>query len=693
MIYGNNFLPTIPGRWTLSNSTMTEGKITINAGGWAAAFINEDDISQIPASLRLTIIANTYTDAYTPTNFVDIAIMTDNESHINIMCPIVDTGNGIYTADLELYETKFEEFRITIRSVYGMEVTSWSLAAPIGGDNTEIINELRGELPRLLYDYNKMPITITQPERTIALISAWLVKDTDLNGHIQLTYTATHSTQLIIRCKANDISELFTPILYDIKPGRGSIGIPHAYLEKKVGYHTFTVSAQVVEGSITFATRAIIYTIDGGHLASRVQDVGMDVRDIAMARRVQDKEPSYIYAIGVDDDAVTVKARPYSEIANTAWEPRLLIGASKTAAIEFDGDWDRSKAKWRFITHEVPWVIWTDLADTLYARLWDNEATKSQLATNVVQVKALRGWKTLEAENKDQGIVVAYIKTDGKAYYRRYVQRLDLTYFWTSEEILTQFTDEITSIDLFLANDYRLGITVTLITGITHWLLTPRNYSALSTGPAGVVALDHSDISIKVVPTEIVTKENKGPSETVEILDFASRLAFYINEGPPLPAKQVRLQATNGYVVNSRKFVVEFNYPVSFWTTLNRLSMVQDLGLTEVTVDGHTVTFETDRDLDTKGFMIRIGGGTLVAATTNNFSEVYQGNDLWIRGTDEPILETIRLDYCNITASFVLTEAQVYEQPVFEKDTIRLDYIEDSIIFDITIIEVGIQPI
>lgn len=692
MDYSNSFIPKIPSRYTLDKATMTESLIELQPGGSVSIRLSAEDTQTAPENMRLTIMADKYTDAYNPEAFVDIQITNTNISY-RFLNPIVDTSNGFYITELALDSKEdYTDFVFTIRSAYAMKILSWELAGP-ASTSEEYIEEMRKELPRLLKDYNEMPYLVGQAETTVCLISAFLVKNTDLNGHLQVSYRATEDCQVIMRAKDNDVTELFSPVVIDIKAGRGSLDIPHAYVEKFIGYHTFTCTLQVTNGMLKIPTRAVLYTVDGGHLAERVMDVGMDVRDIAMARRVQDKEPSYIYAIGVDDDVVAVRARPYNEVANTAWEPRLSVGGGKTAAIEFDGDWDRSTAAWRFITHEVPWVIWTDLNNTLYARLWDSENTKSQLATNVVQVKALRGWKTLEAENKDQGIVVAYVKTDGKAYYRRYVQRLDLTYYWTSEETLTQFTDEVVSIDLFLANDYRLGITVTLITGITHWLLTPRNYSALSTGPAGVIAMDYSDISLQVIPTEIVTKENKGPSETVEILDFASRQAFYINEGPPLPVKPVRLQATNGYVVNNRRFVVEFNYPVSFWTTLNRLSMVQDLGLTEVTADGHTVTFETDRDLDTKGFMIRIGGGTLVAATTNNFSEVYQGNDLWIRGTDEPILETIRLDYCNITASFVLTEAQVYEQPVFEKDTIRLDYIEDSIIFDITIIEVGVQPI
>lgn len=486
MIYGKNFLPTIPGRWTLSNSIMTEGKMTINAGGWTAAFIEEDDISLIPASLRLTIIANTYTDAYTPTNFVDISIMTDNESHINIMCPIVDTGNGIYTADLELYETKFEEFRFTIRSVYGMEVTSWSLAAPIGGDNTEIINELRGELPRLLYDYNKTPITITQPERTIALISAWLVKDTDLNGHIQLTYTATHSTQLIIRCKANDISELFTPILYDIKPGRGSIGIPHAYLQKKVGYHTFTVSAQVEEGTITFATRAIIYTIDGGHLASRVQDVGMDVRDIALRRTAEEREPSWIYAIGIDDGEAMVKARPHSDVAATAWEPQLAIGESKEAAIEFDGLWElKDSGQWWFNTDNDPWIFTVNTAGVLSGQLWDDVSTNIQLATDVSKISAVMGWRNPVYTDLDQGMIIAYIKTDGLVHYRNYcVQQKDIiSKGWEKERQLEEFTGVASSLTAFRTNDYRVGFAIVDDNGDSTNILSVRNWAGMGITP------------------------------------------------------------------------------------------------------------------------------------------------------------------------------------------------------------------
>lgn len=484
MIYGKNFLPTIPGRWTLANSTMTDSKMTINAGGWTAAFIEQEDISLLPESMRLTIITSEYTDAYNPANFVDISIITETEEYIEITCPIVNTGNGVYTADIELRESEYTQFRVVIRSMLGMEVTSWRLAAPIGGDNTAIIEELRGELPRLLYDYNTTPLTVDHKERTIALVSAWLVKDTDLNGHIQLTYTATHNTRLHIRCKGNDVSELFTPVIYDITPGRGSIGIPHAYLQKKVGYHTFTVSAQVEEGAITFATRAIIYTIDGGHLASRVQDVGMDVRDITLRRTAEEREPSWIYAIGIDDGEAMVKARPHSDVAATAWEPQLTIGESKEAAIEFDGLWElKDSGQWWFNTDNDPWVFWVDNNNILWSQIWDDEGTKFQLAEDVVKISSVMGWRNPTFIDQDQGMIMAYIKSDGLAYYRNYCILPVGEKTWEIERNIEQFKSTAVDIYTFRTNDYRVGFSILDVGGNTTTLLTERNWAGMAITP------------------------------------------------------------------------------------------------------------------------------------------------------------------------------------------------------------------
>jgi hypothetical protein len=123
------------------------------------------------------------------------------------------------------------------------------------------------------------------------MIQAKLLNDNNFNGHLQLTYNSTEDTELTIRIKDNAVSELFTPLHYKIKTGKGSIGIPHAYLDKYAGIHTLTATAQVTNGSLYFDTRSIIYTVDGAFLVGRDIIIDMDLCDIALKRTEDDEEP------------------------------------------------------------------------------------------------------------------------------------------------------------------------------------------------------------------------------------------------------------------------------------------------------------------------------------------------------------------------------------------------------------------
>jgi len=144
---------------------------------------------------------------------------------------------------------------------------------------------------RLLFDYNTDRIDVAQEEVTIAMIQAKLLNDNNFNGHLQLTYNASEDTTLTVRIKDNGVSELFTPLYYNIKAGSGSIGIPHAYLDKYAGLHTLTVTAQVTNGSLYFDTRSIVYTVDGAFLIGRDVIIDMDLCDIALERTANDEEP------------------------------------------------------------------------------------------------------------------------------------------------------------------------------------------------------------------------------------------------------------------------------------------------------------------------------------------------------------------------------------------------------------------
>lgn len=217
--------------------------------------------------------------------------------------------------------------------------------------------------------------------------------------------------------------------------------------------------------------------------------------DVSVAPRRFNKHyggPDRLYEIHVDNGQVSTALREYPDKLKQGWHPQFDLGPSSanggSVAMAFDGEWELYRKVWRLRTHEVPWIFWVDDLGVLWGQLWNDEATKVELATGVLRVKAIRGWKELGQGQNDQGIVVAFIKTDGTLWYRSYCIQVDLTYTWESQRQITGFTGTAVSVGLFLTNDYRLGVTVQNNTGEIWWLITQRLWVGMATSPENIVS-------------------------------------------------------------------------------------------------------------------------------------------------------------------------------------------------------------
>ena len=82
--------------------------------------------------------------------------------------------------------------------------------------------------------------------------------------------------------------------------------------------------------------------------------------------------------------------------------------------------------------------------------------------------------------DKDQGIIVSYIKTDGKVYYSSYCQTVDFTNVWEPERLLAEFTATAISLNMFITNDFRMGFTIEDSSGNIHWMVTERNWAGMA---------------------------------------------------------------------------------------------------------------------------------------------------------------------------------------------------------------------
>ena len=111
-----------------------------------------------------------------------------------------------------------------------------------------------------------------------------------------------------------------------IYAGRGSVGVPHAYLERLTGIHSVIVTAQVSSGTLAINTRGILFTIDGGYLAERMLDVGVDMRDISIRQLSQDYGPDEIWIVGIEAGEAIVRKRKYDPKATISFTPCFSVG-------------------------------------------------------------------------------------------------------------------------------------------------------------------------------------------------------------------------------------------------------------------------------------------------------------------------------------------------------------------------------
>ena len=341
------------------------------------------------------------------------------------------------------------------------------------------ISSITNSINRLIYDYNTGPLTVGQDEQTMGMLTYYISKNADVEGHFLMHYTASESTHLKLRFYDTDTEELFSPLEYDIPAGEGTIGVPHAYLNRQTGIHAVFVTAQVYSGELTVDTRGAFFTIDAGNFAEAVDDIAMDVRDITLRQLMESNGPDQIWLVGIEDGKMLVSKREYrdSYTANPKWEGVYTPGKALDAAIEFDGKWVLRANSYQYTleTEDQPWDFWIDTENQLIAQHGEVEDTRVILDTDVTSVSACRGYSSNLYLEQDQGLVVAYIK-GGKPYYIQYVYDTGLEdKRWLRPELL--MNEEVEDFRVHRLNDYRLGFELTTAAR-NIWIYTTRTYVA-----------------------------------------------------------------------------------------------------------------------------------------------------------------------------------------------------------------------
>jgi hypothetical protein len=500
--YTTNILPTDAAYYTLTNATLVAGQLHLYAGGSATIEVTSAQLATLTEYFRVTAVMSPSSGDYVGRTYISIKIISTSGSYISHFCNIATDASGIFSTEIEAIAEEYSFLQVVIWSDVECVFTSWGLEPEASnGDIQTEIDGVKQSLPRLIYDYNTTAITVEEEEQLVGLISCYLIANTDLQGHFLMNVNAQARCTIHLRFYDNNMEELFSPLLFTINAGATVITVPHAYLNKLVGIHNFTITAQVTNGSLSIPIRSMLYTIDGGYLAERLLNPGINVQDIAIQQLSTDEEPSAVYAVGVDNDIITVKKHAYTPSdANEAWEAVYTLGEGVIAALEFDGDWERRTGNSFFTLNceETPWVFWTDSTGTLYAQRGAVTSTKVTLATGVSFVRAVRGYKSTIYTVQDQGLVVAYLKS-GTVYYRNYCRQADASILWEEERALTALGTDLTSVHVHRLNDYRLGFVGSSPTA-NKWLITERTYVGAAVAPETIVSALRLYGNMAVVP-------------------------------------------------------------------------------------------------------------------------------------------------------------------------------------------------
>lgn len=251
------------------------------------------------------------------------------------------------------------------------------------------------------------------------------------------------------------------------------------------------------------------WTVETIRTADNLGDISLVAR-----RRVPYGQPDSIYEIHIEDGIVKTSIRKYPDYFKLGWVHQFELGEGSAVAIAFNGNWQLHRRKWRLATDEKPFIFWVDTQGILWSQLWDLSETKRQISSSVTKVKAIRGWKNVNFPDKDQGIIVSYIKNDGKVYYLSYCQTVDFTNVWEPERLLAEFTATAVSLNMFITNDFRMGFTIEDSSGNIHWMVTERNWAGMAV--AAETIKPHLEKS-KTELIKITCHDVFEPAETIRV--------------------------------------------------------------------------------------------------------------------------------------------------------------------------------
>lgn len=288
------------------------------------------------------------------------------------------------------------------------------------------------------------------------------------------------------------------------------------YLNEKLESNQQTPANNAEPKMSISVSRARTTIMDSDYWTVETIRTGDSLGDISLAarRRVPYGSPDSIFEIHIENGIIKTSIRKYPDYFKLGWQEQFELGEGSAVAIAFNGNWQLYRRKWRLATEEKPFIFWVDTQGILWSQLWEEVNTKRQLSASVVKVKAIRAWKNVNFPDKDQGIIISYIKTDGKVYYCSFCQTVDYTYVWEAEREVTDFTGTAISLNMFISNDFRMGFTIEDNLGNVYWLVTDRNWAGMA------IASETIKPNLERIKTELIRIDYNDifePAETISV--------------------------------------------------------------------------------------------------------------------------------------------------------------------------------
>lgn len=392
-----------------------------------------------------------------------------------------------------------------------IDLTSFIIGNASSTSVGNIEEEINAALPFLVYDTNKREQTNggTDAEIYVGMIPVDMQRsnvDTDAGFRTNIAVDA--DGVLTQRYYRDNVEELLSPVIRDLKAGRHVITDDHAYLNVSKGSHTFLATLQFEGGTMDIDTRKTLYTIETSRAGMRDIAIEGNILDMAFSGVLNKNVPDKVWLMvkSLSDDVVRIQHgtfNPESQAISFQNDVEYPVDIT-SGALEFDGYWEKSQTvagQKKFLSTEKPKALWLNENGSLTYGDFDKHATPQLTieANGVVDCSLILGWNfksTAQASN-NMGMIASYIKTDGLAYYRTITDgAMDASPFPLT---VVNATYPLVEIRSFRTNDYRVGFTVTDSNNNLHTVLTDRYWQGDSVESVYL----KTEVGYKSVPFQI----------------------------------------------------------------------------------------------------------------------------------------------------------------------------------------------